>query len=135
MMNERIKELAEQAGFYFYDMHDIDGEDCGESIEADSFGAAEKFAEMIIKEYGINISTINLQPDDIILVECANNLKMDQINTIKDIVKQSFPNNDVIILNDGVKLRTAIRADDVSKMSSKEFVKYVRERINNERTN
>lgn len=49
-MNKRIKELAEQAGFYFYDMHDVDGEDLGETIEADSWTAAEKFADMIIKE-------------------------------------------------------------------------------------
>lgn len=50
-MNERIRELAEQAGFYFYDMHDIDGQDLGESIEADSWGCVEKFAELIIKDY------------------------------------------------------------------------------------
>ena len=46
-MNERIKELAEKAGFYFYDLHDVDGQDCGESIEADDWTAAEKFAELI----------------------------------------------------------------------------------------
>ena len=49
-MNERIKELAEQAGFYFYDMHNIDGQDLGESIEADSWSAAQKFAELIVNE-------------------------------------------------------------------------------------
>ena len=49
-MNEKIKQLAEQAGFYFYDMHDVDGQDLGETIEADSWGAAEKFAELIVRE-------------------------------------------------------------------------------------
>jgi hypothetical protein len=49
-MNERIKELAEQSGFYFYDLHDIGGEDMGETIEADSWEAAEKFARLIIEE-------------------------------------------------------------------------------------
>lgn len=49
-MNERIRKLAEQAGFYFYDMHDVDGQDLGESIEADSFSAADKFAELLIQE-------------------------------------------------------------------------------------
>ena len=49
-MNERIKELAEQSGFYFYDMHDVNGQDLGETIEADSWTAAEKFAELIVKE-------------------------------------------------------------------------------------
>lgn len=49
-MNERIKQLAEQAGFYFYDMHDVDGEDLGETIEADSWTSAAKFAELIVRE-------------------------------------------------------------------------------------
>ena len=49
-MNERIKKLAEQSGFYFYDLHDVDGEDLGETIEADSWAAAEKFAELIVRE-------------------------------------------------------------------------------------
>ena len=49
-MNERIKTLAEQAGFYFYDMHDVDGQDLGETIEADSWTAAEKFAKLIVQE-------------------------------------------------------------------------------------
>ena len=49
-MNERIRKLAEEAGFYFYDMHNIDGEDLGETIEADSWAAADKFAELIVEE-------------------------------------------------------------------------------------
>ena len=49
-MNERIKQLAEQAGFYFYDMHNVDGQDLGESIEADNWSAADKLAELIVKE-------------------------------------------------------------------------------------
>lgn len=49
-MNERIRKLAEQAGFYFYDMHNVNGEDLGETIEADSWTAADKFAELIVRE-------------------------------------------------------------------------------------
>lgn len=49
-MNERIKELAEQAGFHFYDMHDVDGQDLGETIEADDWSAVQKFAESIVRE-------------------------------------------------------------------------------------
>ena len=49
-MNSKIKQLAEQSGFYFYDLHDIDGQDLGETIEADSWSCAEKFAELIIRE-------------------------------------------------------------------------------------
>jgi len=49
-MNERIRLLAEQAGFYFYDLGDVDGQDLGETIEADSWSAAEKFARLILQE-------------------------------------------------------------------------------------
>jgi hypothetical protein len=49
-MNPRVKELAKQSGFYFYDLHNIDGQDYGETIEADSWTAAEKFAKLIIQE-------------------------------------------------------------------------------------
>jgi len=49
-MNERLRLLAKQAGFYFYDLHDIDGQDLGETIEADKWSAAEKFAELLLRE-------------------------------------------------------------------------------------
>lgn len=49
-MNERIKKHAEQAGFHFYDMHNVDCQDLGETIEADSWDAAEKFARWIVWE-------------------------------------------------------------------------------------
>lgn len=49
-MNERIRELAKQAGFHFYDMHDVDGQDLGETIEADSWAAAEKLVELVVQE-------------------------------------------------------------------------------------
>lgn len=35
-MNEHIKKIAEQSGFCFYNMHDVDGQDLGETVEADS---------------------------------------------------------------------------------------------------
>lgn len=49
-MNERIKKLAEQSGFCFYNMHDVDGQDLGETVEADSWEAAEKFTKLIVRE-------------------------------------------------------------------------------------
>lgn len=48
-MNEKIKELAKQSGFYFYDLHNIDGQDYGETIEADSWDAAENFTKLIVQ--------------------------------------------------------------------------------------
>jgi len=50
MNSEKLKELAEQSGFHFYDLHDIDGQDLGETVEADSWSAVDKFAELIVKE-------------------------------------------------------------------------------------
>lgn len=50
MNSEKLKELAEQSGFHFYDLHDIDGQDLGETVEADSWSAVDKFSELIVKE-------------------------------------------------------------------------------------
>lgn len=49
-MNEKIKELAEKCGFYFYDLHDVDGQDLGETIESDRWSSIEEFAEMLVQE-------------------------------------------------------------------------------------
>ena len=61
-MNERIRKLAEEAGFYFYDMHNVNGEDLGESVEADSFAAADKFAELIVRECAQFIFVLDAEP-------------------------------------------------------------------------
>lgn len=50
-MNEKLKQLAEKAGFFFYDLHNIDGEDLGETIEADDWSVIERFANFIIEDY------------------------------------------------------------------------------------
>ena len=49
-MNQLIKKLAENSGFYFYDLHDIDGQDLGETIESDDWESMERFAKLIVKE-------------------------------------------------------------------------------------
>ena len=56
-MNPKIKALAEKSGFYFYDLHDIDGQDMGETIEADSWKAAELFVDLILMEVFFAIPT------------------------------------------------------------------------------
>ena len=48
-MQNKIRKLAEQAGFHFYDMHNVDGQDLGETVEADSWAAVDKFAELLIQ--------------------------------------------------------------------------------------
>ena len=76
-MNERIKKLAETAGFYFYDMHDVDGQDLGESIEADEWSAADKFAELIVRECEKSIKSVptHFEAQDKIIVECLKSIR------------------------------------------------------------
>ena len=90
-MNDRIKELAKQAGFYFYDMHNIDGQDLGESIEADSWSATQKFAELIVLEctdllwneserlyaYSSECNEVRDSDEALVVAEkCLDNIKM-----------------------------------------------------------
>lgn len=49
-MNEKLKALAEQAGFYFYDLHNVNGEDLGETVESDDWLAIERFAALVIED-------------------------------------------------------------------------------------
>jgi len=58
MNSEKIKELAEQSGFHFYDLHNIDGQNLGETVEADSWSAIDKFADLVTKN--INSEAVRL---------------------------------------------------------------------------
>jgi len=49
-MDPKIKKLAEDCGFYFYDMTDIDSQNLGYSVEADSFEAVNKLVEAVVRE-------------------------------------------------------------------------------------
>lgn len=46
-MRDDILRMAREAGFVLYDMHDVDGQDLGESVEADDHGALERFAALV----------------------------------------------------------------------------------------
>ncbi|CAB4166126.1 hypothetical protein UFOVP835_17 [uncultured Caudovirales phage] len=43
MTRDYIIHMAQEAGFVLYDMHDVNGQDLGESVEADDFKALERF--------------------------------------------------------------------------------------------
>lgn len=43
MIRDDIIHMAREAGFVLYDMHDVNGQDLGESVEADDFKALERF--------------------------------------------------------------------------------------------
>lgn len=49
MSKEFIIRMAREAGFVLYDMHDVDGQDLGESVEANDFKALERFSERLIR--------------------------------------------------------------------------------------
>ncbi len=47
MTKDDILRMAREAGFALYDMHDVDGEDMGETVEADDWGALDRFAALV----------------------------------------------------------------------------------------
>jgi hypothetical protein len=49
-MNERIRKLAEQAGYYLYDLTETHEIKTVETDEKDAWITLEKFAELIVKE-------------------------------------------------------------------------------------
>ena len=49
-MNERIKELAKQAGYYLYDLTETHEIKTVETDSADEWITLQKFAELIVKE-------------------------------------------------------------------------------------
>ncbi len=55
MTKDDINRMAREAGFVLYDMHNVDGQDLGESVEANDFKALERFSERLIRA---------LMPDD-----------------------------------------------------------------------
>ena len=48
MTRDDIIQWAKEAGFSLYGLHDVDGQDLGESVEADDFDALVRFAEAVI---------------------------------------------------------------------------------------
>jgi hypothetical protein len=89
-MNERIKELAEQSGFHFYDMHDIDGQDLGESIEADNWSVAEEFVDLIVRECIDKIETYRIPVGNSSSGELACEWTYDALKEIRDDIKEHF---------------------------------------------
>jgi hypothetical protein len=69
--SDHLMDLAKDAGFYFYDMHDVDGDDLGETVEADSWGAVTLFATAIVNE-------------------CATKLEHDGMNEAASRLKNHF---------------------------------------------
>jgi len=89
-MNERIKKLAEQSGFYFYDMHDINGQDLGESIEADKWSVAEEFVDLIVRECIDKIETYRIPVGNSSSGELACEWTYNALKEIRDDIKEHF---------------------------------------------
>ena len=50
MTRDEIMRMAREAGFVLYDMHETDGQDLGETVEADDWAALERFAELVTEK-------------------------------------------------------------------------------------
>ena len=66
-MNERIRELAEQAGYYLYDLTETHQVKTVETDEKDEWITLEKFAELIIRECSNVALREDHEPDECIL--------------------------------------------------------------------
>jgi hypothetical protein len=62
-MNKRIKELAEQAGYYLYDLTETHGMKTVETDSMDEWITFEKFAELIVREC-VNVVDDMADPED-----------------------------------------------------------------------
>lgn len=82
-MNQEIRDLAERAGFHFYDMHDVDGQDLGESVEADSFSAVDKLVEAIVLKCAHICYHSNLEDSDIYALQLLTAFNIDNCRTDK----------------------------------------------------
>lgn len=59
-----------------------------------------------IKPY--NIEVLSVSDGDVILLHLANDLDLDDINTIRKEIQQYFPNNQVICANDHILKRITV---------------------------
>ena len=66
-MNERIRELAEQAGYYLYDLTETHQMKTVETDEKDEWITLEKFAELIVRECADVALREDHEPDECIL--------------------------------------------------------------------
>ena len=55
-MNERIRELAKQAGYYLYDLTETHQVKTVETDEKDEWITLEKFAELIVRDCQDNLA-------------------------------------------------------------------------------
>jgi hypothetical protein len=66
-MNERIRELAEQAGYYLYDLTETHECKTVETDSTDEWITLEKFAELIVRECANVALREDHEPDECIL--------------------------------------------------------------------
>jgi hypothetical protein len=57
------------------------------------------------------INVVNLRPNDILVLESEKKLPRDIILKIQRQMQERFPSNQVVFLDGGVKLTTALRKD------------------------
>jgi len=80
-MNERIEELAEQAGVVRYDFDTLDGTNLEE---------LNKFAELIVQECIDKIETYHIPVGNSAAGEMACGMTYDALKEIRDEIKEHF---------------------------------------------
>lgn len=61
------------------------------------------------------VKRMTIQPDDVIVVECAPRISADMAARIREIVEHVFAGHDILILENGAKLST-LRPTDAADL-------------------
>jgi hypothetical protein len=90
MMNERIKELAKEAGYYLYDLTETHECKTVETDSTDEWITLEKFAELIVRECIDKIETHRIPVGNSAAGEMACEWTYSALKEVRDEIKEHF---------------------------------------------
>lgn len=96
-MNERIKLLAEQAGYYLYDLTETHQCKTVETDSTDEWITLEKFAELIVGECINKIETHQIPVGNSAAGEMACEWTYDALKQIRGEIKEHFGFEEVLL--------------------------------------
>ncbi len=67
----------------------------------------EALAALVSLPATTRISVAQLKPEDVVVIECDECISQDTAERIKRHLKQIWPNHQVVVLGDGLKLKIA----------------------------
>ena len=89
-MNERIKELAKEAGYYLYDLTETHECKTVETDSTDEWITLEKFAELIVRECIDKIETHRIPVGNSAAGEMACEWTYSALKEVRDEIKEHF---------------------------------------------